>query len=334
VLGVRYPHDLLIDDVYVDLSAVLDVPVAVKCESFNLAGSVKLKAAVSMINAAEDAGLLKPDSVIVESSSGNLGVALSMVSASKGYDFVCVTDPRSSAHNRRLIQATGGRVVMVTEPDANHGFLASRIRTVRELCAANPRYVWLDQYTNQNNWRAHYQSTAPAIVKNCPELEVLFVGAGTTGTLLGCAYYLRDIDHPAQVVAVDSVGSVTFGGPAGPRYIPGLGTSRRPQLVDESVLDDVIHVEEVDTIRMCRTLARAGFLFGGSTGTVLAGATKWLDAAGRTYAASVAISPDLGERYLDTVYDDAWVAEHFGADLLGPTAGPVERHDVIPGSER
>jgi cysteine synthase A len=316
VLGVRYPHELLIDDVYVDLSGVLAVPIAVKCEAFNFAGSVKLKAAAAMVASAEEAGVLTPGSVIIESSSGNLGVALSVVCASKGYEFVCVTDPRSSAQNRMLIEATGGQVVLVTEPDANHGYLASRIRTVQQLCASDPRFVWLNQYTNENNWRAHYDSTAPAIVRSCPDLDILFVGAGTTGTLMGCAYYLRDIGHPARVVAVDSVGSVTFGGPAGPRFIPGLGTSRRPELVDESAVAEVVHVEEADAIRMCRTLAKAGFLFGGSTGTVLAGATRWLETAGLPAVNAVAIAPDLGERYLDTVYDDAWVTEHYSADLL------------------
>lgn len=327
MLGVRYPHELLNDDVYVDLSHVLDVPIAVKCESFNFAGSVKLKAATTMVTAAEEAGVLAPGSVVIESSSGNLGVALSVVCASKGYDFVCVTDPRSSAQNRKLIEATGGQVVLVTEPDANHGFLASRIHTVRQLCASDPRFVWLNQYTNENNWRAHYASTAPAIVASCPDLDILFVGAGTTGTLMGCAYYLRDIGHPARIVAVDSVGSVTFGGPAGPRFIPGLGTSRRPELVDESAIDEVVHVEEADAIRMCRTLAKAGFLFGGSTGTVLSGAKQWLDAAGRPAINAVAIAPDLGERYLDTVYDDAWVTEHYGAELLADRA-PAGSRDV------
>jgi cysteine synthase A len=316
---------LFSDDVFVDLRAVLGVPVVVKCESFNFAGSVKLKAASWMVGAAKDAGVLTSGSVIVESSSGNLGVALSVVCASEGFGFVCVTDPRSSAQNRKLIEATGGRVVLVTEPDANHGFLASRIRTVRQLCAADPRFVWLNQYANEHNWRAHYGSTAPAIVRRCPELDILFVGAGTTGTLMGCAYYLRDIGHPARVVAVDSVGSVTFGGPAGPRFIPGLGTSRRPELLDESVVDEVVHVEEADAIRMCRTLARSGFLFGGSTGTVLSGAKRWLDAAGRPDLNAVAIAPDLGERYLDTVYDDAWVVEHYGADLLEDRAPAAAR---------
>lgn len=335
VVDIRYPHEIITDDVFVDLSGVLNVSLRVKCESFNFAGSVKLKAAIAMITAAEESGRLKPDSVVIESSSGNLGVALSIVTASKGYGFVCVTDPRVSAQNRRLIEVAGGRVVLVTEPDANHGYLASRIRTVRELCASNSRFVWLNQYTNANNWRAHYRNTAPAILRNCPDLDVLFVGAGTTGTLMGCAYYLRDNGHPAQVIAVDSVGSVTFGGPAGPRFVPGLGTSRKPELVDESVVDGVIHVEEADAIRMCRRVARAGFLFGGSTGTVLAGAHRWLDAAGLPGVNAVAISPDFGERYLDTVYDDAWVIEHYGADVLGdPGTHARDLHDLIPGSQR
>jgi cysteine synthase len=116
-----------------------------------------------------------------------------------------------------------------------------------------------------------------------------------------------------HVVAVDSVGSVTFGGPPGRRLIPGLGTSMRPPLLDESLVDEVVRVEEADTIRACRRLARSGFLFGGSTGTVVSGATSWLarrDARGLT---AVAIAPDLGERYLDTIYRPDWVEEHYGA---------------------
>ncbi|MGB3438461.1 MAG: 2,3-diaminopropionate biosynthesis protein SbnA [Actinophytocola sp.] len=328
---VRRPYDLNADDVYVDLGEVLDRPVIVKCESFNFAGSVKLKAAVSMVTAAEADGRLRPDSVIVESSSGNLGVALSVVAASRGYGFVCVTDPRSSVQNRRQIEALGGQVIVVTEPDGDHGFLGSRLRRVRHLCENNPDYVWLNQYANEHNWRAHYTTTAPEIVRRVPGLDVLFVGAGTTGTLTGCARYLRDIGHPAQVIAVDSIGSVTFGGLPSPRYIPGLGTGKRPEIVDESVIDDIVMVAELDTIRMCRTLAGAGFLFGGSTSTVLVGAQRWLAANGGPATCAVAISPDLGERYLDTIYNDMWVAEHFGAEFLASLRPGPSEPDVRPG---
>jgi cysteine synthase A len=311
----------LIDDVFVDLRSKFALPVYLKCEAFNFAGSVKLKAAVTMVRGAESEGLLRPGSVIVESSSGNLGVALSVVAASRGYEFICVTDPRSSQHNRGLMAALGARVIVVDEPDGQRGFLASRIRYVQDLCRSDGRFVWLNQYANPDNWRAHYRLTAPAILAQFPDLDYLFVGTGTTGTLMGCARYLRDRGHPARVIAVDAAGSVTFGGPARSRYIPGLGTSRRPELVDESLVDDIVMVEEHDTVVMCRRLARRGFLFGGSTGTVLAGVERLLPSL-KPDPVIVAISPDLGDRYLDTLYDDLWVAEHFGlvATLAGDRA--------------
>lgn len=325
---VSRPYELFADDVYVDVGDILGNPIIVKCEAFNFAGSVKLKAARSMVDAAEESGDLRPGSVIVESSSGNLGVALAAVAASRGYGFVCVMDPRSTAQNRRQIEALGGRVLMVSEPDDNDGFLHSRIALVRQLCDDDPRFAWLNQYANEHNWRAHYRLTAPEIVRQVPDVDVIFVGAGTTGTLMGCGRYLRDTGHPAEVVAVDSVGSVTFGGSSAPRFIPGLGTSRRPEIVDESVVDDVVLINERETIRMCRKLSASGYLFGGSTGTVLAGATHWLATKGAAKSRAVAISPDLGERYLDTIYDDMWVAEHFGVEFANSlAAGFRDRSD-------
>ena len=289
-----------------------------KCEGFNFAGSVKLKAATEMVEAAEREGILKPGSILVESSSGNLGVALSMIAASKGYRFLCVTDSRCNQATRRLMEALGTQVHVITDaaPDSGGGLLGARIDYVRALCASDERYVWLNQYANPSNWKAHYRSTAPAIAREFPRLDVLFVGAGTTGTLMGCARYLREWHPPVQIVAVDAVGSVTFGGAPGRRMIPGLGTAVRPPLLDESYVDEVVHVEEADTIRACHRLARHGFLFGGSTGTVVSGAMEWLaqhDTGGLT---AVAIAPDLGERYLDTVYQPNWLRDHYGEDVL------------------
>jgi N-(2-amino-2-carboxyethyl)-L-glutamate synthase len=116
---------------------------------------------------------------------------------------------------------------------------------------------------------------------------------------------------------VDTVGSVTFGGAPGRRMIPGLGTSVRPPLLDESLVDEVLYVEEADTIRACNRLAKRGFLFGGSTGTVVSAATSWLTEHGTPELTAVAIAPDLGERYLDTVYQPDWVRERYGEAVLG-----------------
>ncbi|AHH99507.1 2,3-diaminopropionate biosynthesis protein SbnA [Kutzneria viridogrisea] len=314
---ITAPQDFNTDDLYVDLKPVFERALYLKCEGFNFAGSIKLKAAAEMVAAAERSGALQPGSVLVESSSGNLGVALAMIAASKGYGFLCVTDSRCNLSTRRLMEALGSQVHIISEPDATGGFLGARIGYVQALCAADDRYVWLNQYRNPNNWRAHHRRTAPAIARAFPKLDVLFVGAGTTGTLMGCARWFREWHRPVRVVAVDSVGSVTFGGPPGRRMIPGLGTSVRPALLEESYVDEVVLVEEADTIRACHRLARRGFLFGGSTGTVVSGAMSWLAEHGHERLTSVAIAPDLGERYLDTVYQSNWLHDLYGEDVLG-----------------
>jgi N-(2-amino-2-carboxyethyl)-L-glutamate synthase len=325
---ISAPQEYNEDQLFVDLRTVLGHSLYLKCEGFNFAGSVKLKAATEMVEAAERDGTLKPGSIIIESSSGNLGVALSMIAASRGYEFVCVTDNRCNLATRRMMEALGARVHIITEPADIGGFLGARIDYVTEQVASDERYVWLNQYSNPNAWKAHYRTTGPAIAAEFPDVDVVFVGAGTTGTLMGVARYFAQAHPQVQIVAVDSVGSVTFGGPAGRRMIPGLGTSVRPAQLDETFVDDVVLVEEADTIRACHILARRGFLFGGSTGTVVSGASAWLaehDPNGELTA--VALAPDLGERYLDTIYQTNWVEDLYGAGVLDTgaldTADPV-----------
>jgi cysteine synthase A len=313
---ISAPHAFNEGQLYVDLQPVLARSLYLKCEGFNFAGSIKLKAAIEMVEAAERKGLLTEDSILIESSSGNLGVALSMIAASKGYRFVCVTDSRCNLSTRLLMEALGSEVQVISDLDSNGGFLGARIDHVRTLCASDDRYVWLSQYTNPGNWQAHYNRTAPEIAEQFPRLDVLFVGVGTTGTLMGCARWFREWHRPVRIVAVDAVGSVAFGGKPGRRMIPGLGMSMRPPLLDESFVDEVIRVEEADTIRVCHRLARRGFLFGGSTGTVVSGAMEWLDRHGTPDLTAVAIAPDLGERYLDTIYQATWLEDLYGGQLL------------------
>ncbi|GHI04015.1 2,3-diaminopropionate biosynthesis protein SbnA [Streptomyces cellostaticus] len=313
---ISAPHDFNEGGLFVDLESIFECPLYLKCEGFNFAGSIKLKAANEMVESAERDGVLTPDSILVESSSGNLGVALSMIAASKGYRFLCVTDSRCNLSTRLLMEALGSQVHIVADLDANGGFLGTRIEYVRALCASDNRYVWLSQYTNAGNWRAHYRTTGPEIAHHFPRLDVLFVGAGTAGTLMGCARYFRQWHRPVRVVAVDSVGSVAFGGKPGRRMIPGLGMSMVPPLLDESFVDEVIRVEEADTIRTCHRMARCGFLFGGSTGTVVSGATDWLARHDTRGITAVAIAPDLGERYLDTIYQTNWLQDLYGDHIL------------------
>lgn len=292
----------------------------VKLEGLNPAGSVKLKAAVGMINDLEQKDRINANTVLIESSSGSLGVALSMVCAERGYKFTCVVDPNTSIHNIKLMQVLGATVVVVDKRDENGGFLGTRIAYINEQIAQDSKYCWLNQYANPENPRSHTTTTARSIANAFPHIDYLFIGAGTTGTLMGCVQYFREARPETKIVAVDSIGSVTFGLPPSKRYIPGLGTSRRPEIYSPEGIHAFEMIPEADAVAMCRYLARTnGLLAGGSTGTVVAGVHAWRDRLPAD-ALVVAISPDLGERYLDTVYDDSWVIERFGRMPLASNA--------------
>ncbi len=310
---ISSPEQYVPEDVFVDLRHVVGGNLFLKCEGFNFSGSIKLKSALAMIDAAELTGELGPGRGVVESSSGNMGVALSLICAVRGYRFACVTDIRCTRTSRDIMRALGAEVHIVTEPTPEGGLLGARLDLVRAL-QQREGLVWLNQYANDGNWLAHYRTTAPGVAQAFPSLDVLFVGAGTTGTLMGCTRFFHEHRPETRVVAIDTVGSVNFGGASGPRHIPGLGTSVKPQILDVSLVDEVVHVDEADAVAASRLLVRHGFLLGGSTGTVLAGALGWLARNELPDdALAVAISPDLGERYVDTVYNDQWVRDTYGA---------------------
>ncbi|MFD7017622.1 2,3-diaminopropionate biosynthesis protein SbnA [Streptomyces sp. NPDC059161] len=288
-----------------------------KLEGLNPAGSIKLKAARAMVEDAEADGVLKRGSRLIESTSGNLGMALASVCAAKGFHLTVITDPNANENSIRFMRAMGAEVTVVTEQDSNGGFLQTRIRLLHQLLAEDPSLVWLNQYTNPANPGAHREGTAVEIFQGFGEPDWLFIGTGTSGTLMGCVQYVRDARASTRVVAVDTLGSVTFGGPPGRRWIPGLGSSRRPELFRDDGSFDKVLVEERDTVMMCRHVARTyGLLLGGSTGTVLAAVRSMRDVI-PPGATVLAISPDLGDRYLNTVYDDDWVCDRFGVtDLI------------------
>lgn len=308
------PLDLVFDKIFYKLNNFLPIKanVFLKLEGFNLAGSIKIKPAISMIEALEKKGKIHPGYThIIESSSGNLGVALSLACSVKGYNFTCVSDPNISSINKQYIKLFGANLIIVNHKDRNGGYLRNRINLIEELVQNDNSFFWLNQYANHENKNAHYSSTAASIFESFPEADYLFIGAGTTGTLMGCAEYVKDNNLKTKVIAVDAYGSVTFNFSANKRLIPGLGTSRKPELVDRRLIDDVILVKEENTIKMCRELLHSkSMLVGGSTGTVLAGIKAYEDKLS-TAESVIAISPDFGNRYLNTIYSDQWVLEHY-----------------------
>lgn len=321
---ISNPLELLFPSVFFELRGHLEPARAMlKLEGFNVTGSVKLKSALFMVDRLEQQGRLHPgQSTIVESSSGNLGVALALICRMRGYGFICVVDPNVSPANAHAIEAYGGTLLRVETRDANGGYLRTRLDLVRKLLADNPDRVWVNQYANPANITAHANWTAAEILDSVPDVTHLYVGTGTTGTMMGLAARFAELSPHTELVAVEPEGSVTFrpdGG--GRRLLPGVGTSRRPEIADSAAIDRVVFVQERDAVLACHAAARDhGLLLGGSSGHVLAAMTADHD---RFDSDSVVlgISPDLGDKYLDTVYSPEWVAEHFGL-ITGPTPHP------------
>jgi len=314
---IRRAEEFAVPDLFVDVSTDPCHRLLLKCEGMNFPGSIKVKTVVSMLDDAERADRIAPGDTIVESSSGNLGVALAYVAGPRGYGVICVTDSRCTVPAVNLMRALGATVELVSEPHPTDGLLGARLQRVRQLLAEDSSRIWLNQYANPANSAAHASTTGPEIVAALGPVDTVFVGVGTAGTAMGVLDFLRR-HHPAtRVVAVDIEGSVSFGAPPGPRSIPGMGASVVPPLLRPADFDALVMVDEVSTVRTCRELARRGFVFGGSTGSVLAGARIWLDTVGRRAGGtSVVIAPDLGDRYLATLYDDDWVLRTLGESAL------------------
>ncbi|CAM5269301.1 2,3-diaminopropionate biosynthesis protein SbnA [Streptomyces xanthochromogenes] len=287
-----------------------------KLEALNAAGSIKLKTAREMLTAAGEEGLLRPGNALIESTSGNLGIALAIICAAEGHRLTLVTDPNTPAQSIRHMRALGAEVVVVRDRDANGGYLGTRIALIEERLRITPGLVWLNQYRNPANSLAHSRHTMTEILDGFGEPDWLFVGVGSSGTFMGCLRAIRERGLATTLVAVDAIGSVTFGSEPATRHLPGLGASRRPELFVDDGSFTKIRICERQTVRTCRQVARTyGLLPGASTGTALS-AVAALDEHIPTGSRVLVVAPDLGERYLDTLYDDEWVARTLGDDAL------------------
>jgi len=289
----------------------------IKLEGLNIAGSIKIKAAIYLIDNLEKNYNISPSkNTIIESSSGNLGIALSIVCKSKGYKFICVIDPNIPPLSRKLMEVYGAEIMQVTKKDKSGGYLSTRIELIEKLLEDNKNIVWTNQYSSKVNTFAHYNTTAKEILREIKTVDYLFIGAGTTGTLTGCAQYFKEYSSNTKIIAVDAKGSVTFGYPPSARYIPGLGTSKKPGICSTDNIFDILLVEETDTIRMCHYLLKKYCLFlGGSSGTILEAVRRYANKINQNLTV-VAISPDFGDKYLDTVYNYEWIKNKYGIDFM------------------
>ncbi|HVR09603.1 MAG TPA: 2,3-diaminopropionate biosynthesis protein SbnA [Thermoanaerobaculia bacterium] len=285
-----------------------------KLEALNPGGSIKDRPAVAILEDGLASGAIGPDTVIVESSSGNMGIGLAQACRYHGLQFICVVDAKTTAQNIAILRAYGADIEVVLQPDPETGeLLPARLERVAALVREIGDAFWPNQYANLLNPREHYRSTMREVAAALDDrVDYLFIAVSTCGTLRGCCEHVRDRKLATRVFAVDAVGSVVFGGCRSERLIPGLGAGLQPPLWHAGLVDECIHVTDAESIAGCRRLvAREAILAGGSSGSVMAAIEKTADrlAAG---ANCVAILPDRGERYLETIYDDAWVGAHFG----------------------
>lgn len=282
-----------------------------KLESANPTGSSKDRTARAILQAMHAERPLRPGDVVVESTSGNLGIALAHLLHQIGCRLIAVTDPNTSTDIRRTLEAEGVEVQVVDEPDGHGGYLLNRLRRVRELCEANPSYRWGNQYENPANPAVHERTTGPEILAQAgSELDAVYVAVSTGGTLSGISRYLRAAAHSVSVVAVDAHGSRATGGEAGPRLLSGIGASRVSSFLNDDAYDSVKFVADSASFALCRMLGDdTGLRLGGSSGSVLCALLDDLR-GGTPPRRPVCVMPDGGERYEHTFYDDAWLMAH------------------------
>jgi 2,3-diaminopropionate biosynthesis protein SbnA len=304
--------------------------VHLKLEAANPCGSLKDRTAFSLIDDLERRGLLEPGSVLVESTSGNLGIALAWLARSRGYRFVAVIDPKTTPENVSRLRRLGARLELVETPDPAGGYLLARIERVRTLCAASEAYVWPNQYANPANPRAHEEGTAPELLEQLDgELDAVLVPLSTGGTLAGIARFCRRESPATRVIAVDAQGSVALGGRPGPRLLTGIGAGKRSSFATPDLYDEALLVRDAEAFAYCRALAAAtGIQLGGSSGATIAACARVL-ARDPGVERVACICPDGGGSYRSTVYSDRWLARN-GIRLGAADLGPVEEIAPAP----
>jgi cysteine synthase A len=300
-----------------------------KLEGCNPGGSIKDRPAINIIKHGMRTGEITAGTTIIESSSGNMGIGLAQVCAFLGLRFVCVVDVKTTRQNVRLLETYGAEVDLIRNPDLTNGeFLRARIARVRELRSTIENSFCPNQYANEANSRAHHQTMHEIATTLDRRVDYLFCATSTCGTLRGCAEYIRHQKLATTVCAVDALGSVIFGSRKRKRLIPGHGAAVKPALYQDDLADKVIHVSDLDCIVGCRRLmSTEAVLAGGSSGAVLMAVEQVRDEI-PDGANCVMILADRGERYLDTIYSDVWVREHFG-EMAHLWENPAEAYAAV-----
>ena len=286
------------------LSEGLPGNIAVKLEFYNPAGSVKDRIGRAIIDAAEEAGALKPGGTIVEGTSGNTGIALAMVGAARGYNVILTMPETMSAERRVLLRAYGAKIVLTPGTDGMKG----AVEKAKEIVEGTDNAVLASQFSNEANPAIHYKTTGPEIWDATDgKIDIFVSGIGTGGTISGAGKYLKEKNPNLKIVAVEPQDSPLLSeGRVGPHKIQGLGANFVPDTLNRDIYDAVIAVSGEEAIRTSRALAtEEGILGGISSGAAVYAAVEEANKSENKDKLIVAVVPDFGERYISTVlYED------------------------------
>jgi cysteine synthase len=304
-----------------------------KLESCNPGGSIKEKNAICLVDRAEADGLLRSGGTIVESSSGNFGIALAMVGAVRGYDVKIVIDAKTSNTMRRILSAHGAQLVEVplTAADSHGSMQVARMEKARELASNIPGAWYPCQHLNPHNPDAHEIYTAREIesaFNGAP--DVIVIGVSTAGQIAGISRYFKQRYPSTKIIGVDVAGSAVFGTPRFPYKMTGLGLSFVPPNFDPNLLDVAYTVSDRIAFSFCHQIAQLeGLLLGASTGAILAGGLAYAQANSNRNLSILMLNPDRGDRYLETVYDRDWLQAN-QIELFGKQQLEVEVCKLAP----
>ena len=277
----------------------LNTPIIAKLEAFNPAGSAKDRVALSILNDAEEKGILKPDTVIIEPTSGNTGIGLASICAARGYRLILTMPETMSVERRNLLKAYGAEIVLT---DGNLG-MTGAVKKAEELNKEIENSFIAGQFTNPANSDAHYTTTGPEIWQDTDgKIDIFVAGIGTGGTITGVGKYLKSKNPDIKIIGVEPASSpLLTKGVAGGHKIQGIGANFVPEVLDESVIDEIIAVADDDALKTGKEMARSeGFLVGISSGAALFAAKEILERDENKGKTVVALLADSGERYLST----------------------------------
>lgn len=294
--------------------------VHLKLEGANPNGSMKDRTGYALIQDLEERGALHEGSVVIESTSGNLGVSLAFLCKARGYRFIAVVDPKITRENIAKMEALGAQIEMVHDYDSTGGYLLSRLKRVEELCSSSKEYVWTNQYANPANPLIHYITTGPEIYHQMNgKVDIVFVPVSTGGTLAGIAHFFREFSPSTRIIGIDAYGSVIFGSPPSPRRLTGIGSSQPSNFITQKLYDSYMLAGDAEAFAFCRAFfAATQMKIGGSSGATLSACFRYL-AEYTEITDVVCVCADRGENYLSSIFNDEWLQQQALEGVINQT---------------